>query len=403
MAEVLHQKKLLAFLLSFPILVMLLIGTSFGDVKAADYLSGGSYLELTDAWTKLNDSELASVLSALTAEESMSHNTTVVYAGAYLGMESSPLGDKVALFFLPSEINRVLLIGRDTFVYLEIDGESEVTNCYLGPIHEIVEYFGESRRDRDNEYRIEGLSSHSEMMNLLSQSPEVSSKVNLGAVGEINPGTRLIDLLIPDFIGMIIMWTAILGTAITVVEDKNSGVRKRILLTPTSKLSLVAGNVLSSLILVMIQVFVLLTIAILVFGVRIAGSVSLLLLVIMTATVSMIGIGLVVSYFARTPDEAFYLSMMITFPMMLFGTIFFTMNRSGWIGTVSQFMPLRYINDALRAVVVHSASFADVLPHLLVILGFGLLVFALSTCLACREGSRERVGNAACDSGSPSA
>jgi ABC-2 type transport system permease protein len=195
---------------------------------------------------------------------------------------------------------------------------------------------------------------------------------------------KYIDFLVPGLVSMSIMWTGISSAASSLVEDRVRGIRRRILSTPTSRAAILLGDTLSHVVLIGIQVIILLLVAVLLYNLSIIGDLWLVFLVILVGMFSMIGIGLVVSSFAKTADEASHLGMLINFPMMFLSGVFFPVSE-GWMYYLSRVFPLTYVNEALRDVMVRGSSLQDIIVPLSVSVIFAIVIFAIGVVLLSRR------------------
>jgi len=183
---------------------------------------------------------------------------------------------------------------------------------------------------------------------------------------------------------MTIMWTGVTGVASSLVEDRVRGVRQRILSSPVSRISVIAGETLGYLIITGIQIVILLLVAALAFKITIAGEIWLLAAVIIAGMLCMIGIGLVISTIAKTAEEASQLGMLINFPMMFLSGIFFPITQ-GWMYYVSRVFPLTYINEAMREVILRGGEFGDIAVPFFISLTFAILIFIIGAALLARR------------------
>ena len=207
----------------------------------------------------------------------------------------------------------------------------------------------------------------------------------LGLSIALGPENRLVDVIFPEIVGLEIGWVGILGAAVTSVEDRISGARRRILMTPISRFSFVLGSALANILLISLQVLVLFATAIFVFSVNISGSLYDLIPVIIAASFSVVGIGLAISHFSKTPDEAFYFSALVNLPSGFLASQYIPVVRTQLSILVSSLFPMTYANKALTAIMLNGATFTMVLPELLTLALFAIVLYFAGTILIMRE------------------
>jgi len=206
----------------------------------------------------------------------------------------------------------------------------------------------------------------------------------IGLVFELNQ-RRLLDVLFPEIVGLEVGWVGVLGSAVGAVEDRVSGARRRILMSPVSRIGFVLGSAMASFFLISLQLAILFATAIFIFNVNIAGSIVDLLPVIAAAVVSVIGVGLIISHFSRTPDEAFYLSTLVNLPMGFLSSQYIPLSHGALSVLVQSALPMTYANKALSMVMVGGASLQTVLPQLVSLGIFAAVLYSLGTIMVMRE------------------
>jgi len=127
-------------------------------------------------------------------------------------------------------------------------------------------------------------------------------------------------------------------------------------------------------------VVVLLVIARVVFGVRVAGSYGTLGLLIVVATLAILAFGFVIGSFVPKSESAQAVSTLIAFPMMFLGGSYFdTSAAPDFLQPVIRAMPLTHINDALRQVIIYGAGLRDIQQQFLILLAWMLASLLVAT------------------------
>jgi ABC-2 type transport system permease protein len=94
---------------------------------------------------------------------------------------------------------------------------------------------------------------------------------------------------------------------------------------------------------------------------------------------SFAGIGLIVTSVAPEQETAQMMMMLLQFPMMFLSGLLFPMDQlPGWLQWVGKALPLYYAADALRKVVVLSASFSQILPDVVVLALYSLATLGIA-------------------------
>lgn len=181
---------------------------------------------------------------------------------------------------------------------------------------------------------------------------------------------RQIDWLTPGMLGMLLMWANLsLGTLL--VQWRQTGILKRLAVTPMRPTALMGSQMLARLALSIAQGAVLLAVAMLVFQVHIVGSWVALLAMVGVGALTMMSLGFIAGSFAKTPEAAQGVMFLVSFPMMFLGGSYFpTSGAPGFLSPVIKAMPLTYLNDALRQIINNGAGLASVQHDLLILLAW---------------------------------
>ena len=129
-----------------------------------------------------------------------------------------------------------------------------------------------------------------------------------------------------------------------------------------------SSQMLARLALSLAQVALLMAIAIFAFKVQMVGSWFALAVTVTLGALMMMALGFIAGSFAKTPEAAETLTILVSFPMMFLGGSYFpTTSAPAFLTPVIKAMPLTYLNDALRQIMNNGAGLASVQTDLLII------------------------------------
>ena len=169
---------------------------------------------------------------------------------------------------------------------------------------------------------------------------------------------NFISYLVPSILGMSLMQVGIFA-AIPLVADRQKGILKRLQATPLKRWQLVGSNVLMRLLIAVVQTIIIVGVGATFYGVEIAGSWLGIAGLILLGSVTFIAMGYVIASFAATEDAANAMTSAVQFPLMfLSGTFFPIAAMPDALKFVARLLPLTYLNDALRQVMVDGTPFA---------------------------------------------
>ncbi len=174
------------------------------------------------------------------------------------------------------------------------------------------------------------------------------------------PGARYVDFLIPGLLGMSLMGGGMFGVGFAIVDLRIRKVLKRFLATPMRRSHFLLAMLLSRLVLLAPEVFVLLLFSRLAFGVVIQGSLLTMAVLILLGAVTFSGLGLLVASRARTLEAVSGLMNLTMLPMWVLSGVFFSPERFPEAAQpFIQALPLTPLIDALRNVSLEGASLAS--------------------------------------------
>jgi len=191
-----------------------------------------------------------------------------------------------------------------------------------------------------------------------------------------------IDFLAPGILAMSVMQNGVFGLSLFIVSAREKRILKRFQATPAGAAYILAGRIIPALLISLVQVGLLLSVAILAFGVSIVGNFGILLIAVMFGAIVFICLGFLISSIAKTAENAEQLTNVATLPMFFLGGVFIPVDRlPEAVQAISYAMPLTYFSDSLRAIMLHDAGLAEVAVSLGVMGAFAAVVFLLAVKL----------------------
>ena len=167
-----------------------------------------------------------------------------------------------------------------------------------------------------------------------------------------------ISYLVPSILGMALMQLGIFS-AIPLVADREKLILKRLSATPLRRWQLVGSNVLMRLAIAIVQTVIIIAVGSRLYGVQLSGNVLLLAALVVLGSMSFIALGYVIASFAPTEDAANGMTSVVQFPLMFLSGTFFPIDAMpDFLKTIARALPLTYLSDALRQVMVDGTAFS---------------------------------------------
>jgi len=203
--------------------------------------------------------------------------------------------------------------------------------------------------------------------------------VSTSAVTSSEPGSRYIDFLIPGLLGMNLMNAAMWGIGFALVDMRQRKLLKRFVATPMRRSDFLLALLTSRLVLMLIEVTLLLGFGVLVFHMRVLGSLLSILVIASIGAISFGGLGLLTASRAQKIESASGLMNLVMMPMWIFSGVFFSGERfPAIVQPFIKALPLTALNDALRATILEGSSLASQSGRVLILVLWGGVSFVLA-------------------------
>jgi ABC-2 type transport system permease protein len=187
-----------------------------------------------------------------------------------------------------------------------------------------------------------------------------------------------ISYFVPSILGLSVMQVGIFA-AIPLVADREKLILKRLSATPLRRWQLVASNVAMRILIALFQAVVIVAVGTLLFGVETTGSWALVAGFVVLGAMAFLALGYVIASFAPTEDAANGMTSVVQFPMMFLSGAFFQIDQMPeFLQSIARLIPLTYLADALRQVMVDGAAFAPLYVCAAVLLGWLVVCFAIA-------------------------
>ncbi|MFG3053650.1 ABC transporter permease [Kitasatospora sp. NPDC048239] len=192
-----------------------------------------------------------------------------------------------------------------------------------------------------------------------------------------------IQFLTPGLLGWAVATGAVFSASLTLVSWRQKKVLRRLRLAPVSAGSIVASRIAVSVLTALVQTAVFLAVATTpFFGLKLSGDWWLIIPLVVCATLAFMSIGLLAGSLAKTEEAANGISQIIVLPMsFLSGAFFPSDGMPGWLKTFSEVLPLKHLVSAAQSVLSRGGGVTDALPAMGVLLGFAVVMTAISSRL----------------------
>ena len=184
--------------------------------------------------------------------------------------------------------------------------------------------------------------------------------------------------IVPGLMGVILTMTMVMMTGLAITRERERGTMENLLATPATVLEVMTGKIVPYVLIGLIQVTLVLTLAWLLFGVPIHGSLTVLYLAVLIFIAANLTLGLTFSSLARNQLQAMQMTFFFFLPsMLLSGFMFPFRGMPNWAQDIGEALPLTHFLRVVRGVLLKGNGWPEIIPETWPIALFGLVVIAI--------------------------
>jgi ABC-2 type transport system permease protein len=224
-----------------------------------------------------------------------------------------------------------------------------------------------------------GASIRAEQLALKGVNSGSSSAVDIRSRVLYNPDLLGSYNIVPGLIAMILFQTTTNLTALSIVRERERGTIEQLIVTPIRNWELVLAKIIPYILVSFANTILILLVGTFWFEVPIRGSLVLLFLLTGLYLLPNLGLGLLISTFAKTQQQAQLMTMPIMLPsFMLSGFIFPISSLPVVLQAVGYMLPLTYFIFILRSLVIKGAGLELLLPQTFILIAFAIVLLSLA-------------------------
>ncbi|OCB78545.1 ABC transporter permease [Flavobacterium crassostreae] len=165
-------------------------------------------------------------------------------------------------------------------------------------------------------------------------------------------------LMVPGILVLLVTMLTLFLSAMNIVREKEMGTLEQINATPIKKYQFIIGKLFPFWLLGLLILSVGLVLAKIVFAIPMLGSIGLLYLFTSVYLLVILGIGLFISNFTNTQQQAMFIAWFITVLFILMSGLFTPIeSMPDWAQQLTLLNPIRYYVQVIRMVLLKGASF----------------------------------------------
>ncbi len=195
-----------------------------------------------------------------------------------------------------------------------------------------------------------------------------------------NPTLATAPFMVSGVMTMLLLIVTTIVTAMGLSREREMGTLEQVLVTPIRPIILLLGKMVPFLVIGCVDVFLVLTAGVWIFGVPMNGPASVLVAGTLLYLSCTLGIGLLISAISKTQQQAFLAGFLYIMPaILLSGFMTPVLAMPAWLRTITYVNPVRYFVEILRANLLKGAGFSDLWWRLLALGILGSLILFVAT------------------------
>ena len=185
--------------------------------------------------------------------------------------------------------------------------------------------------------------------------------------------------MVPGILVLLVTMITLFLSGMNIVREKEIGTLEQINVTPIKKSQFIVGKLFPFWVVGLGLLTVGLIISKLIFNIPLVGSLALLYLYTSIYILVILGIGLFISNFTETQQQAMFISWFFTVIFILMSGLFTPIeSMPKWAQVFTDFNPIKYFVQVMRMVMLKGADFMDILPQLAKTLLFAFVMNGLA-------------------------
>ena len=353
LVQTLRDKRAFAILLIAPVIQLLI----FGYVATTDIRM--SSVVICDFDNTQASREFIRKLSASGYFDDKYYTTSMSDFDYRINSSDATVG-----IVIPRDFQKLLKKGRQAEVSYILDG----TNSNQATI--LYGYLRSITADYSNQIAAEFMSKKG----LTFEMPlEVEPRV------WYNPELKSVNFMVPGVMGMLTLIVLLNLTSLSIVRERELGTAEQLAVTPIRPIELVIGKIIPAGFAGFMVTTIVLVVGLIWFRINFAGSVLLLYTFAGFFMFCAISMGLLISTYSQTGDQAMWANQFFMMPnILLSGFIFPIDNMPEVVQYVTYVLPLRYYLKIIRGIFLQGAGFIELWPQALALLGWSVVIIIVA-------------------------
>jgi ABC-2 type transport system permease protein len=374
----------LVWLIALPLLLMSLLGSLVSSVTS----NAGSITATLPVITQDGGPGAAALLAALRQTPSLK---VEMRANIQTEEKQVRLGNEVGLLIIPRGFSAALATAHPAarVTYYTVPGNADLHATVASySVQAVVQHLAwttiisnavTQAQEHGGGHANPALTSQiaAQASRQLAAAPPVAIQT-INATGRQTYGQ---DQTVPGYALMFALF-GISAAAGSLLEEKESGTLKRLLIAPIPPLALLGGKALALFIQSLAQLSLLFVLGVLFFKIDVGASPLALALLIVGTSLAATGLGMILVSFVTSQRQLRPLTTLVTLGFSAIGGSWFPISlEPQWLQNLSKISLNGWAMSGFNGLMLFEKGFMDVLPDILVLFAYGIVCFIVATRL----------------------
>lgn len=360
--EIFHiwrDPRTLAMLVLLPALLLLLLGFGISFEQKSVKMAVVDYSK-TDASRKL--------IEQFTASNDFVYEYDVMNEDNLINLIDRDLVDVGIL--IPEKYDRSLLTGTPVNIPIYIDGSMQPTDSLTLQL------------------KLNSITSMYAQKILIQkvQKSGLATSIDLPVSGNIktlyNPNGDSKIYMIPGLVAILLQVQTLILSALAIVREREQGTMEQLIVTPVRSWELMLGKIIPYLVVCVFNLFALLWLSKLFFGVTVAGNLGVLIGLSVIFILGSLGMGVLISTISQTQMQAMYILLFVVLmpAIIISGLMFSRENMPAFTYWFSELLPVTQYLEITRGIMVRgveasSLFISSTVPLIVLSIGYFTISF----------------------------
>lgn len=187
-------------------------------------------------------------------------------------------------------------------------------------------------------------------------------------------GTRYVDFLIPGLLGLSIMTSSLFGVGMTIVSNRKENLLKRYLTTPMKPYEYIVSHLVGRMNILVAEFIAVMLAGFIIFDFNVFGNYLAYIAVSVLGASAFTAVALLCASRTKSIPMISGLTNLISLPMIMLSGVFFSKNNfPDWLQTVTGYLPLTALNDALRKIALEGQTIQQLSFEMLVLITYTVI------------------------------